>query len=750
MIAKLTIAVPVAIAFFASSCCEPLPPPKVPEPPVEEAPPLESLIDPFAEAEETCAPVAKVDNVQDEHWGVTVDDPYRYLEKMDDPYVQDWFKGQADCATEVLHEIPGREQLLARIKELDKNKKFRIFSIVRHPKGAIFYKKLGAGENIPKLYWQARKTAKEKLLVDPAALKVEDDQHYSMGAYKPDPKRKHVVYGLAQGGSEETTYRVMDIKSGELLDDSIDRIETAYNSPQWSDDGKGFFYSRRQELPEGAPATEIYKNTKVYYHRLGTSAADDKLIAAAGHSDEVPLKDVDFPSIYMPAKSQFAILKIKHGDSNPLTLYAAPKRKLLRKNIPWVKICDASQQVDDYAVYANRIYLRTSHEASRYKVVMTKLRRPDFAEAETVVPEGDYVIDSVATTKDALYVGIIDGGFNKIIKSSYKKPAPEVLDLPGGAAGYLISANQKIANPLIYTNAWTKGSKIYEYDAKKGTFTDTGMMPAGKFDDVKGFTSKEVEVKSHDGVMVPMSIVYPEDIELDGSNPTLVYGYGSYGISIGVAFRATRLAWLERGGVVAFTHVRGGGEKGKDWQLAGAMEYMISEGYTSSEKVAGMGVSAGGILIGRTITERPELLRAALIGVGLLDAVRAETTTNGVPNIMEFGTVEKEDEFEGLLEMSAYHHVEDGVAYPAVLLTHGINDPRVEPWMSGKMAARLQAATSSDRPIVFRVDYAAGHGVGSKRDQVLEELADDWAFLLWQFGETEAEASADDDPYAEE
>jgi prolyl oligopeptidase len=686
---------------------------------------------------------------------VKVDDHYRYMEQMDDAEVQAWFKGQADCASEVLQEIPGRDELLARVKELDKNKSFRIFSINRHPKGAIFYKKLAAGENIPKLYWRARKNAEEQLLVDPAALKVDDDQHYSMGAYKPDPKLKHVVYGLAQGGSEQTTYKVMKIKSGTLLEESIDRIETAYNSPQWSDDGKGFFYSRRQEFFNDTATTEIYTDTKVYYHRLGTSADDDKLIAARDHSDKVPLKDVDFPSIYMPKKSQFAILKIKHGDSNPLTLYAAPKRKLLKKDIPWIKICDASQQVDDYAVYANRIYLRTSHEAPRYKVVKTKLTKPDFAGAAVVVPEGDYVIDSVATTKDALYVGIIDGGFNKIIKSSYHQPATEVLDLPGGAAGYTVSASHKIASPLIYTTSWTKGSKIYEYDAKQGTFSDTGLLPAGKFDDVPGYTSKEVEVKSHDGAMVPMSIVYPEDIELDGTNPTLVYGYGSYGISIGVVFRATRLAWLERGGVIAFAHVRGGGEKGKDWQLAGTkqnkpntwkdfiacVEYMIAEGYTSSDKVAGQGVSAGGILIGRTITERPELLRAALINVGLLDAVRAETTTNGVPNIMEFGTVEKEQEFEALLKMSALHHVEDEVAYPAELLTHGINDPRVEPWMSGIMAARLQAATSSDRPIVFRVDYAAGHGVGSKRDQVLEQLADEWAFLLWQLGETEPEAT---------
>jgi len=459
------------------------------------------------------------------------------------------------------------------------------------------------------------------------------------------------------------------------------------------------------------------------------------------------LSDVDFPSIHLPENSPFAILKIKHGDSNPLTLYTAPVKSLFDKDVQWLKICDVEHAVDDYAVFDTHIYLRSSHNAPRYKVVRTNLAEPGFEKSESVLPEGDYVIDSVATTAEALYAGIIDDGYNRIIRSSYENPEPEVLELPGEAAGYVVSVSQRIDTPFIYTNSWTRGSRIYEYNPSDGSFTDTGLMPEGKFDHVPGFASKEVKVKSHDGVMVPLSIIYPENIKMDGINPTLVIGYGSYGISIGVNFRAVRLAWLEKGGVIAYAHVRGGGEKGRDWHLAGqktnkpntwkdfiaCVEYMISEGYTSKGRVAGQGGSAGGILIGRTITERPDLLRAALINVGCLDTVRAETTTNGVPNIAEFGTVKDEEEFRGLLEMSSYHKVEDGAAYPAVMLTHGINDPRVNPWMSGKMAARLQAATSSGRSVILRVDYEAGHGIGSRRDQRLEELADEWSFLLWQF-----------------
>jgi prolyl oligopeptidase len=228
----------------------------------------------------------------------------------------------------------------------------------------------------------------------------------------------------------------------------------------------------------------------------------------------------------------------------------------------------------------------------------------------------------------------------------------------------------------------------------------------------------------------------------------LINGYGAYGIIKYVYFSPLRIAWLERGGVLAIAHVRGGGEYGKAWHLAGqkttkpntwkdfiaCAEYLIEKGYTSHDFIAGQGGSAGGITIGRAITERPDLFKAAIINVGDLDAIRAETTTNGVPNIPEFGTVKKEDEFKGLLAMSSYHHVQDGVKYPAVLLTVGMNDPRVDPWNSAKMAARLQAATASNNPILLRVEYSAGHGIGSTRMQHLEQLADEWAFLLWQFG----------------
>jgi prolyl oligopeptidase len=250
---------------------------------------------------------------------------------------------------------------------------------------------------------------------------------------------------------------------------------------------------------------------------------------------------------------------------------------------------------------------------------------------------------------------------------------------------------------------------------------------------------------------VPLTIIHRKGLTLDGNNPTLISGYGSYGFGSNVNFNPVDLAWFERGGVRAIAHVRGGGEHGKQWHLAGqklnkpntwkdfiaCAHYLIDNKYTSKEKIAGQGGSAGGILIGRAITERPDLFAAALLNVGALDAVRFETTMNGPPNVPEFGSVKTEDGFKGLYAMSAYHHVKDGEKYPAVMLTHGVNDPRVDPWMSAKMCARLQAASTSGKPVLFRVDYVAGHGIGSTRTQQEQLTADQWGFLLWQMGDAD-------------
>jgi prolyl oligopeptidase len=325
--------------------------------------------------------------------------------------------------------------------------------------------------------------------------------------------------------------------------------------------------------------------------------------------------------------------------------------------------------------------------------------------------------------------------------------APEAVALPDTDA--ILDWAGEPGSGVVYlaTTAWTAAPRILRYDAASNTASDTGWLPPSSVD-FSEIEAEEVEAPAPDGERIPLSIIHRKGLARDGSHPTLLIGYGSYGISLPPFFMPQMLAWYERGGVMAIAHMRGGGEKGDQWHQAGRLlnkentigdfiacaEYLVSEGYTQPGLLAGEGGSAGGIPSGGALVRRPDLFAAMVMRVAITNALRAELTENGPPNVMEFGSATTEDGFNGLLIIDSYQRVRDGTAYPAVLLTSGANDPRVVVWMAMKMAARLQVATSSDKPILLRLEEQGGHGMGSTRQQEDAELADKLAFLLWQFG----------------
>ena len=377
----------------------------------------------------------------------------------------------------------------------------------------------------------------------------------------------------------------------------------------------------------------------------------------------------------------------------------------------------------------------------------TTLSKPDVKAAISVVPPSDQVLFEIAASRDGLYFESRDGAVKRLKRLPWGAKDASEIKLPLEGAASLLSASPIVPGAIVSLAAWTRAREIYAVDAE-GKTVNTKLQPLGKYDAPDGLVTTEVKVKSHDGAMVPLSIIHRSDTKLDGSNPALLYGYGAYGITEEPRFGPTRMAWFEKGGVYAVANVRGSGVYGQDWYKAGykatkpntlkdliaCAEYLIAQKYTSSSKLGILGGSAGGILVGRAMTERPDLFAAVIPDVGLLDAVRAETTANGIPNIPEFGTVKKEDEFRALLAMSSYHHVKAGTPYPAVLLVHGVNDPRVDVWHSSKMAARLLAATTSGKPVLLDLDYEAGHGIGDTKAQRQRQIADIYAFLLWQAG----------------
>jgi len=692
-------------------------------------------------------PKAEVRPVTEDYFGTRITDPYRYFENISDPQVQSWIKAQADYTHRTLQSLPGRERLLRRIVELDEGAPYNIWITRRWPNGDLHYLKRLATENLDKFYFRDARTSAERLLIDPERLGT-PETHVSLTFTVPSPDKRYVAYGLAAAGSELTTLHVLDTTTGRDTADVIDRMEAEYVPPAWLPDSAAFVYSRRRKLPPGAPPTEIYKQSRAFLHRLGTDPEHDPVLFAMGLSPAAPMADVDFPALVVAAGSRFAVGQIKHGDARELTLYAAPLDSLASGDIPWKKVCDVDNEVHDYTVHGDDIYLVTADGAPHYKVVRTPLGDPRFAAAEMVLPNGAGIVESLDAGRDALYVGRLEAGLNTAVRIAYASAAtPQPIAAPAGmSSASPMCVSPDVDGAFVAAQSWTRAFRIYAFDPASGALSDTRLRPEGKFDAVGGYEAEEVQVRSHDGVLVPLSILHTSGLRLDGSHPALVDGYGSYGMTMTPHFRPTSLAWLERGGVLAFAHVRGGGEFGKDWHESGrkatkpntwkdfiaCCEYLVKKGYTSPARLAGQGGSAGGILIGRSITDRPDLFAAAIINVGCLDMLRFETTTNGVPNIPEFGSTRTKEGFEGLYAMSSLHHVTDGVAYPAVLLTAGINDPRVEPWESAKMAARLQAATSSGKPVLLRIDYDAGHGIGSTKRQHQEQLADEWAFLLWQ------------------
>jgi prolyl oligopeptidase len=389
------------------------------------------------------------------------------------------------------------------------------------------------------------------------------------------------------------------------------------------------------------------------------------------------------------------------------------------------------------------VWLKTHKDASRFKIIHLDLDHPDIAKADVTVPESDEVIRDIGAAKDALYVVSTKAGIARVMRIPYGQTAEKPLPLPfaGSVNGFYVSVLNDGA--LLRLAGWIEAPLWYAYDPGADELADTGIEPRNPTD-FSGITSVEVTAPAADGTPIPLSIIYKKDLKMNGENPCLMEGYGAYGISLDPNFDATRLALLERGIVIAVAHVRGGGENGEDWHLAGqkltkentisdfiaCAEYLIKKGYTGRGKLALRGTSAGGITIGGALTQRPDLFALALVNVGVVNALRAEAEPNGAVNTPEFGSVKDPDGFKALYAMDAYEHVKDGTAYPTVMLITGANDPRVDPVQLFKMTARLQAATSSKNPVLLRVDFDAGHGIGSSKAQRDLITADQAALLL--------------------
>lgn len=695
-------------------------------------------------------PVAPVHPVTDDYYGTKIVDNYRWMETPNNPELASWMKSQNDYTRAVLASIPGRAKLLARIEQVDQS--VPEVRATRLPGDLYLIRKREANGDVYKLYLRHGLNGTDQLLVDPQNVKlaapVQGKGTNAIMYASPSPDEKYIAVGIAPGGSEpDTEVHVFGTTTRRETGDVIPRAE--FGGISWLPDNRSFVYTQMQKLPPGAPVTEIEQKSKARLHVLGTDPASDPVVFGYGAVPSIPVDPRYFGGVTIPPDSHYALGGVNSGVSPNSALYIEPLTDLGKSNTAWRKVADFSDDVADIEVHGNDLYVLTYKNALRYKVLRTDAHHPDLASAETIIPPGKAVVQGITAAQDALYVQLLDGGIGRVLRVSYD-PHPQVkeVDLPfKGTVG--LQTDPRLPGALVYMTSWTKAETIYAYDPMSNQVTDTKLQAPGPYGNPSDVESVEVKVPSYDGTLVPLSIVYPKGMKLDGSSPTLLEGYGAYGLDIDPYFSLIQLAWYEQGGIYAACHVRGGGEYGEEWHLAGkgakkantwrdfiaCAQYLIKEKYTSPARLAGTGTSAGGILIGRAITSRPDLFAAAIDWVGVSDMLRSEDSANGVPNIPEFGSVKTKAGFDALYAMSPYAHVKPGTKYPAVLLMTGANDPRVDPWEIGKMTARLQAASTSDKPILLRVNYAGGHQIiGGTEQQEQRVFADQFSFLLWQFG----------------
>ena len=681
--------------------------------------------------------------VQDAFHERVVAEDYRWLEKSDSSEAVAWISAQNRLTHGVIDALPNRQAIKRELLSMLGNGRAsrfnfdvageRLFALKRQPpknQDALVVMNTNARLNT------------ERVLLDPNRL--DPSGKTTIDWFKTSRDGKLLAVSLSENGSEDGTLHLYRTDSGKPLADVVPRVQfpTGGGSVAWSRDGKGIYYTR---YPQGneRPAADANFYQQVYFHRLGTRAADDTYVIGK-----------EFPRIAEVAliaseDGLHLLADVSNGDGGEHGFY------LRSDQGPWRRIADYTDGIR-HAEFGRdgRLYALALKGSPRGRIVAMALddARTELPGAPTVVAESDAVIEAFLPTTSRLYVEVLLGGPSEL----------RVHALDGRRLGMVeaqpittVSLGARLAgdNILFSSESYLRAFAWYEYDgARRGARPlKTALSDAPAFASAGGLPGAEAVREfavSKDGTRVPVDVVRMKGTPLDGAQPVLLTGYGGYGIAMRPHFSRNTVAWLRHGGVFAQAVLRGGGEFGEDWHLGGNLtrkqnvfddfiasaELLVSRKYTRPERLAIEGGSNGGLLMGAVLVQRPELFRAVVSGVGIYDMMRVELTPNGAFIVTEFGSVQQPDDFKALLAYSPLHNVKDGTAYPAVLMTTGEHDGRVEPWMSYKMTARLQAANPKGHPVLLRVASDAGHGIGTSLASAVDEQADELAFLFWQLG----------------
>lgn len=662
--------------------------------------------------------------VVDDYFGTKVADPYRWLEDDNSEETADWVKRQNQLTFGYLETLPQRDSIRKRLEELFDYERYG--TPLKKADKFFFYKNDGM-QNQSVLYVQDSLNGEPRVLLDPNTLS--EDGTVALGGTSVSKDGKYMTYQLASAGSDWYEIRVLDLETGKDTEDLIKWVK--FSGVSWK--GNGFYYSRYDAPKEGEAYSGKNEFHKVYYHDLGTSQAEDELIY---WNENEPLRNYYAWTSY----NEDALVIFESQSTSGVQLYFKSDEDEEFTQI--ASSFDYEYSLLDYA--DGKLLAYTNNGATNYRVVEIDLSNPASENWKDIIPEKDYVLEGAQLAGGKLIVSYLKDVTSEINVHELDGTFIRSVDFPTkGTAGF--SGNREDAVAFYSFTSFTYPTTIFKYDLASGK-SELFKEPSIDFDASK-YEVKQVFYPSKDGTKIPLFIVHKKGVELDGNNPTLLYGYGGFNISVKPSFSASRLAFLEKGGIYAQASLRGGGEYGEEWHEAGtklqkqnvfddfisAAEYLIEEGYTSSEKLAISGRSNGGLLVGACMTQRPDLYKVALPAVGVLDMLRFHKFTIGWAWTGDYGSSENEDEFNALYTYSPLHNVKEQ-AYPATLVTTADHDDRVVPAHSFKFISELQDKHNGELPVMIRIDVDAGHGAGKPLAKQLDESADIWAFVFEHLG----------------
>ncbi|HWA91033.1 MAG TPA: prolyl oligopeptidase family serine peptidase [Rhizomicrobium sp.] len=688
--------------------------------------------DSLAPAKPAPAPVKPVTETL---WGRKVTDNYRYMEALG-PETISWMKAEGAYTRSILDAIQPRAALADKIAAFTGSFGF-VQGYVRYGNRAFYEERAPGSDNFDLVVRDAAGTRK---IVDVAALRAANGgKPYAINYFLASPNGSLVAAGISEGGSEDASITVYDAATGKPVAGPVDRAQ--FGATTWSKDSKTLYFIRLKKLEAADPGTERYRDASLVSWNL-TSEPVAILGSKVGHGPS--FKPDETPALGIVPNGPVAVALSINGVQNEQALWTAPVGQVDDPNVAWKPFVSRDDDVNNFDADSDHIYLLSHKDAPTFKVLSVKAGEPLSAATVLVPAQPDRVIDSVHAASDALYVLARKGAYSVLLRVPAGSTAVEEIALP--FKGHVAEAftDPRVPGITLELESFAVPPTTFAYDPARKTFADLklGVTPAYDSD---RYEVSDLEAKAEDGVLVPDTLVRPKSAK--GPQVVLIQAYGSYGISQLADFSPRAVSFLEAGGTYASCHVRGGGELGDAWRLAGkdankvhtwrdliaCAQDLIARGYTTKDKLFIFGGSAGGITMGRALTERPDLFAGVIDSVPAANTLRSEFSPNGPPNIPEFGSITTEEGFKNLYEMDTLQHVRKGTQYPAVLITTGLNDPRVSPWEPAKLAATLQASGTT-KPVLLRIDEAAGHGIGSTKSQNDQLYADMYSFVFWRAG----------------